>query len=299
MVVESIEKRKKKKTAIVTDSNSGYFSESKNEDGIFVVAMPFTVDGEVFYEGINFTQEDFYKKLYEGANILTSTPTIMDLEKVWKEALEEYDELVYIPMSAALSSSYEMALIEAEEFNGKVQVVNSCRISVPQKRLVQDGKLLADAGKSAKEIKEILNKIAMESVTFIAVDTLKYLKKGGRINAATATMGDLLRIKPVLKLQGGKLEVYRKARTLKGAREIMLEAIKEEYEEKFKCTVDELRFEVAYSGLSTKEADALKDELSQIYPNNDILMEPLTLSISCHIGPNALGVACTKKLSSR
>ena len=286
----------KKKTGIATDSNSGFTRETGRALGIHVVPMPFSIDNETYFEGVNLTQEQFYERMAADADIHTSMPLMEDVMQTWETALEEYEEIVYLPMSGGLSSGYAAAVSMAEEYEGRVHVVDSCRVSVPQKRLVLAGAALANAGMSASQTAKILSETAMDSVVFIAVDTLKYLKKGGRVTGAVAAVGNLLKVKPVLRMQGDKLDMYKIARTMKHAKSIMVEAIEKEISETFHTTMDEMNLEVAYSSLSPREAELMRDELAQHFGREDILVDPLTLSLACHIGPDGLGIACTKKV---
>ena len=285
------------KTAIVTDSNSGITQAQGKEYGVYVLPMPFYIDGELYYEDINLTQEEFYQKLEHEAEISTSMPAIGDVLDLWDKLLKEYDEVVYIPMSSGLSSSCEAATALSADYDGKVQVVNNQRISVTQRQSVLDAKVLADKGWSAAEIKEYLEKTKFDSTIYITVDTLKYLKKGGRITPAAAALGTLLRLKPVLQIQGEKLDAFAKCRTLKAAKTTMLDAINNDLKERFQMEEhpEDTWIAVAY----TKDLEAAtewKEEVQNMFPNNDIVMNPLSLSVSCHIGPGAIAVTCTKKL---
>ena len=207
------------KVAIVTDSNSGITQAEGKKMGIYVLPMPFYINEELFYEDITLTQEEFYEKLAGDADIKTSQPAPGDVMDMWDKALEEYDEVVHIPMSAGLSSSCETAIMLSQDYDGKVQVVNNQRISVTMRQSVLDAKMLAEQGKGAEEIKEILEKEKFESSIYIMVDTLEYLKKGGRITPAAAALGTLLKLKPVLQIQGEKLDAFAKARTVKQAKQ--------------------------------------------------------------------------------
>ena len=220
------------KIAIVTDSNSGITQKQAQEYGIVVLPMPFYINGQMYYEDIDLTQEQFYEKLAEGGEIKTSMPLVGDVTDKWDELLKEYDEIVHIPMSSGLSSSCETAMMLAQEYDGRVQVVNNQRISVTMRQSVLDAKMLAGQGKSAAEIKEILEKDKFESSIYIMVDTLEYLKKGGRITPAAAALGTLLKLKPVLQIQGEKLDAFAKARTVKQAKNIMIEAMKSDFEKR-------------------------------------------------------------------
>ena len=235
------------KIAIVTDSNSGITQAMGKELGVYVVPMPFYINEELFFEDISLSQEEFYQKLGEDAEISTSQPSPGDVMDLWEKLLEEYDEIVHIPMSSGLSSTCENAISLSMEYDGRVQVVDNQRISVTQEQSVKDALVLRDAGKSAKEIKAILEKEKYESTIYITVDTLKYLKKGGRITAAAAALGTVLNLKPVLTIQGDKLDAFSKVRGLKAAKRTMLQAIKQDIEERFKGKEDQLILGMAYT----------------------------------------------------
>ena len=284
--------------AILTDSNSGITQEQAKNIGVYVIPMPFYIDGEMFLEGINLTQEDFYKKLSEDADISTSQPSIGELTEMWDELLKEHDEIVFIPMSSGLSGTCETAMMLAREYDGKVEVANNQRISVTQKRSVLDAKMLAEKGKTAAQIKEILEKVKMESSIYITVETLKYLKKGGRITPGAAAVGTILNIKPVLQIQGDKLDAYAKARGKVSAKKIMLKAIQNDFDTRFKDAVSEgkVYLEAAYGGNAQEAAD-WAEELKNTYPNMQFNIDPMSLSIACHIGAGALAVACSKAIS--
>lgn len=244
------------------------------------------------------TQEQFYQKLKEGGEIKTSMPLVGDVTDKWDELLKEYDEIVYIPMSSGLSSSCETAYMLSQDYDGKVQVVNNQRISVTMRQSVLDAKMLAEQGKGAEEIKEILEKEKFESSIYIMVDTLEYLKKGGRITPAAAALGTLLKLKPVLQIQGEKLDAFAKARTVKQAKTIMTEAMKNDFEKRFHSPNGEkMNLELAYT-FDTAAAEAFKEEVQAVFPDNEIVMQPLSLSIACHIGPGALAIACSKKIEA-
>ena len=286
------------KIAIVTDSNSGITQEEAKELGIRVVPMPFYINGELYYEDITLTQDEFYEKLETGADISTSQSSPGDVMELWEELLEEYDEVIHIPMSSGLSSSCENAIMLAREFEGKVHVVDNQRISVTMRQSVLDAKMLAEQGKGAEEIKEILEKEKFESSIYIMVDTLEYLKKGGRITPAAAALGTLLKLKPVLQIQGEKLDAFAKARTVKQAKTIMTEAMKNDFEKRFHSPDGEkMNLELAYT-FDTAAAEAFKEEVQAVFPDNEIVMQPLSLSIACHIGPGALAIACSKKIEA-
>ena len=285
------------KIAIVTDSNSGITQAQAKEYGVYVIPMPFYIDGILFYEDITLTQEEFYHKLEHEAEISTSMPAVGDVMDLWEKLLKEYDEIVHIPMSSGLSSSCETAMALSADYEGKVQVVNNQRISVTQRQAVLDAKALADQGWSAVRIKEYLEETRFDSTIYITVDTLKYLKKGGRITPAAAALGTLLRLKPVLQIQGEKLDAFAKCRTLKAAKTTMLEAIAKDLKERFHLEEhpEDTWIAVAYT-CDQDSAEEWKEEVQKLYPDNEIVMNPLSLSVACHIGPGSIAVTCTKKL---
>ncbi|GCA68425.1 hypothetical protein KGMB01110_28610 [Mediterraneibacter butyricigenes] len=280
------------KIAIVTDSNSGITQERGKELGIFVLPMPFYIDGELYFEDISLTQEDFYKKLQEDADISTSQPSPGDLMDFWENILKEYDEIVHIPMSSGLSGSCQTAMTLADDYDGKVHVVDNQRISVTQEQSVYDAMALVKAGKSAEEIKQILEEEKLEASIYIMVDTLKYLKKGGRITPAAAALGSMLNLKPVLQLQGEKLDSFAKVRGVKAAKRTMLKAIKNDLETRF--AGKKMVLGIAYTSRDEEEVQKWKEEVQGAFPGYEIVMNPLSLSVSCHIGPGSLAVTCTK-----
>ncbi|MEE1526824.1 MAG: DegV family protein [Blautia sp.] len=287
----------KKKIAIITDSNSGITQKEAQQLGITVLAMPFYIDEQLFLEDITLTQEEFYKRLAEDANISTSQPSPADVMEAWEKLLEEYDEVVHIPMSSGLSNSCQTAFALAREFHDRVQVVDNQRISVTQRQSVLDAMELAKAGKDAVQIKEILEKEAGESSIYITLETLKYLKKGGRITPAAAALGTVLNLKPVLQIQGDKLDAFSKARGKKQAKRTMLQAMKADLEGRFKEYVDRdlICLQAAYTG-NEEEAMEWKKELENQFPGMPVYMAPLSLSVACHIGQGALAVAASKKV---
>lgn len=286
-----------KKIAVVTDSNSGVTQVEGEKLGISVLPMPFYIDEVLYYEDITLSQEQFYAKLEEGAEISTSQPAPGDVIDLWESLLKEYDEIVYIPMSSGLSGSCETARMLAEDFDGRVQVVDNQRISVTQRQSVLDAIELVKAGKSALEIKEYLESVKFESSIYITLDTLKYLKKGGRITPAAAAIGTVLNLKPVLQIQGEKLDAFSKSRGKKQAKKVMIEAMRKDMEERFGCTEDNhtIHLQASYAG-NEEEALLWKEELEAEFPGYDIHMDPLSLSIACHIGYGALAIACSKKI---
>lgn len=283
--------------AIVTDSNSGITQKEASElGGVYVIPMPFTIDGEEYFEDINLTQEQFYQKLTQDAEISTSQPSIGYITELWDNILKEYDYILHLPMSSALSMSCETARNFAESYNGKVLVVDNKRISVTLKQAVYDAQTLIKQGKSAQEIKDILEKTALDSSIYIMVDTLKYLKKGGRITPAAAAIGTILRIKPVLQIQGGKLDQYAKARNEKDAIRRMIDAIKKDLDNRFKDFREkgELELFIAYTNCRDK-AEMLAKQVQEEIPDIKLTyIDPLSLSVACHIGSGAFALACCR-----
>lgn len=281
------------KIAVVTDSNSGITQEKGKELGVHVIPMPFYIDGELFLEDITLTQEAFYEKLASYCEISTSQPAPGEVMEFWDKLLKEYDEIVHIPMSSGLSSTCETAIMLSKDYDGKVEVVDNQRISVTQKTSVMDAVRLARAGKSALEIKEILEAEKLESSIYITVDTLKYLKKGGRITPAAAAIGTVLNLKPVLQIQGEKLDAFAKVRGWKQAKKTMLDAMEKDLLHRFGGK--KMSLLAAYT-CSAEEAKSWKEELEDRFPNYTIDMDPLSLSVACHIGPGALAIACAKEV---
>lgn len=284
-----------KKIAIVTDSNSGITQEMGKTMGIHVIPMPFFIDGELFLEDITLTQEEFYKRLGDNSDISTSQPSPGEVMECWDELLKEYDEIVHIPMSSGLSSTCHAAQSLSQEYEGKVCVVDNQRISVTQKQSVEDAIVLRDAGKSAAEIKEILEAEKLQASIYITVDTLKYLKKGGRITPAAAALGTVLNLKPVLQIQGDKLDAFSKVRGWKAAKRTMLKAIEKDLEERFSEVREDMVLGMAYT-CSKEEAQEWKQEIAEKFPEYEIVEGPLSLSVACHIGPGAMAVTCMKKV---
>jgi DegV family protein with EDD domain len=284
------------KVAILTDSNSGITQSEAKDLGVYVLPMPFYFDGELFYEDIDLSQEDFYTKLEESKEITTSMPLVGEVMDKWDELLEEYDEVVYIPMSSGLSSSCETAYMLSQDYDGKVVVADLQRISVTMKLSVLDAKRLADEGKSAAEIKEILEETKMDSFIYITVNTLDYLRKGGRLTPAVAAIGSLLKIKPVLQIRGEKLDKFAMARTMKQAKLTMLDAIEKNITEDLKDPTGENTV-IAIAHTNNYEAALeFKEEVLKRWPDREVWVDPLSLSVSCHIGPGSLAVTCTKRL---
>ncbi len=285
------------KIAVVTDSNAGITqAEAKEMKDVYVVPMPFMIDGEEYFEDISLTQEQFYQKLTEDAEISTSQPSIGYITDLWEKLLKEYDYIVHIPMSSALSMSCETAQNFAKDYDGKVVVVDNKRISITLKQSCVDALTLAKQGKSADEIKKILEETSLDSSIYIMVDTLKYLKKGGRITPTAAAIGTLLKIKPVLQIQGGKLDSYAKVLNDKVARIKMIEAIKKDLKDRFSDLREkgEIDLMVAYANCREKAEDFAMQIRKEIPDLNLTYVNPLSLSVACHIGSGALAVACTR-----
>lgn len=285
------------KIAIVTDSNSGITQKEGKELGISVIPMPFYINDELYFEDITLTQEEFYQKLDEDADIKTSQPAPGDVLDLWEKLLEDHDEIVYIAMSSGLSSSCATAAMLADDYDGKVQVVDNQRISVTQRQSVADAMKLAEEGKSAKEIKDILEADKLDSGIFIMVDTLKYLKKGGRVTSAGAAIGTVLGIKPVLQIHGEKLDAFAKTRGVKQAKKKMIAAVRKELEERFPDG-DFAKHAYLQSAYTKDKEAALKwkEELMAEFPEMEFHQDPLSLSVACHIGAGALAVAWTHKI---
>lgn len=280
--------------AIMTDSNCGIMPSDADAYGIYVLPMPVIIDGETYYEGINITLDEFYKKQSTGAVISTSQPSPGDVTAMWDMILASHDELVFIPMSSGLSNTCQTALILAEDepYKGRVYVVNNHRISVTQAMSVLDAKTLAGQGHTAGEIKEILDKESLDATIYIAVNTLEYLKKGGRITPAAAAIGTVLRLKPVLTIQGDKLDSYAKARGMKSAFHTMLNALKNDISGRLAPLKeqDRLKLGIANTLMEEERFEAFRLELQQTFPELDLVYFPLTMSIGAHVGPGGLGI---------
>ncbi len=285
-----------KKIAVITDSNSGITQSQAKEYGIYVLPMPFMIDDETFYEDITLTQDAFYEKLSGGADVITSQPSPDAILQLWDELLKEYDEIVHIPMSSGLSGSCQSAMMLAEDYEGRVQVVNNQRISVTQRQSALDALALIERGMDAAAIRQFLEADKFNSSIYIMLDTLYYLKKGGRITPAAAALGTILRLKPVLQIQGDKLDAFAKARTISQGKSIMINAIRGDMEKRFGgVSADNIWLQVAYT-YDLAAANQFKEEVMEAFPGLDVHMDPLSLSVACHIGPGALAVACCKKI---
>ncbi|MGN1167659.1 MAG: DegV family protein [Lachnospiraceae bacterium] len=279
------------KIAVVTDSNSGITQKQAEELGIRVLPMPFFINEKMYFEDITLTQEEFYKKLDEDADISTSQPSPADVMELWDGILKEYDEIIHIPMSSGLSSSCETAMALSQDYDGKVHVVDNQRISITQRQAVLDAVEMVNKGMSSQEIVDVLMREKLEASIYITVDTLKYLKKGGRVTAAGAALGAVLNIKPVLTIQGEKLDAFAKVRGMKAAKKKMLDAMEKDINERF--AGKEVKLMAAYT-CTEEEAETWKKEIEERFPGYDVHMDPLSLSVSCHIGAGSVAIACTK-----
>ena len=286
----------KERVGILTDTNSGITMKQAEKLGVHLVPMPVLIDGETYFEEVTLTQGEFFKRLAAGANVSTSQPAIGKLMEVWNSLLERYEELVFQPMSSGLSSSCEIAkkLSEEPEFKGRVFVVDNKRISLTLRQSTLEAKALADAGKSGEEIAEYLERTAMEASIYVAVNTLEYLKRSGRVTPAGAALGSVLNIKPVLQIQGGKLDAYKKVRGMNNAMRTMIEAIKNDKETRF-ADAKKLSVRAAYSG-DPKFGEVWRAEVQRAFPKFKVEKDALPISISCHVGDGALGIGITKTI---
>ena len=289
------------KVAIITDSNSGITQTQAKELGIHVIPMPFFINEQLYFEDITLTQEQFYEELKKGGTISTSQPAVGDILDLWDKVLNEYDEIVHIPMSSGLTGSVATAMTLAQDYDGRVQVVDNQRISVTQRTSVLDAIRMAENGFTAAQIKEKLERTKFDSSIYIMVDTLTYLKKGGRLTPAVAAIGTLLKLKPVLQIHGEKLDAYHNARSVKLAKKTMIDAIRKDSAERLSCgeNAENCHIHLAYSGTDTSAIEQFREEVMAAFPGHaedDFHIDPLSLSVSCHIGPGAIAVTVTKKL---
>ncbi len=286
------------RTAIMTDSNCGIMPAEESDYGIYILPMPVIIDGRTHFEGIDITMEEFYRKQTSGSVITTSQPSPGDVTDMWDRLLKEYDEIVFIPMSSGLSNTCQTALLLADDklYKDRVFVVDNHRISVTQALAVLDAKTLADGGKTACEIKDILEKEAMDATIYIAVDTLEYLKKGGRITAAAAALGTVLKLKPILTIQGGKLDSYARARGMNSAFRVMLEALQSDISSRFSHLRERglLKVGIANTMMKPDKLEEFKDEMRKNFPDMELVYFPLTMSIGTHVGPGGLGIGAIR-----
>lgn len=286
------------KTAIVTDSNSGITQSLAKELGIYVVPMPVLIDGEQFFEDISLSQNQFYDKLKSDAQVSTSQPSAFDVGELWNKLLKDYDKIIHIPMSSGLSETCRtLSHLAESEYAGKVYVIDNQRISITMRRSIDDALNMLKDGKTAEEIRDWLTETKMQSSIYIMVDTLKYLKKGGRLTPAVAAIGTLLKIKPVLQIQGEKLDQYAKVRKLADAKSTMINAVKHDMDTRFKELRDAGKMTLAIAHTQNdEEAKIFRDEIKAAFPDVEFTyIDPLSLSVSCHIGPGALAIGATVK----
>lgn len=288
------------KIAIITDSNAGINQAKAKELGMFIQPSPFFINDVLHFEGVDMTHEDFYAALKDDSiDVKTSMPSPGDMTDMWDELLKDYEQVVFIPISSGLSGSYSTAAMLAEDYDGRVEIVDNRRVSITQYQSVLNALELVKLGKNAKEIKEYLEKTADRSSIYLSLDTLKYLKKGGRITPAAAAIGTLLNLKPVLQIQGDKLDAYAKCRGKAQAKKTMIEAVKKDMDTRFKESVAKhnLHLALAYGG-NIEEAIAWKEELKSIFPDYDLELHPLSLAVACHIGSGILAITCTEGMDS-
>lgn len=286
------------KTAIVTDSNSGITQSLAKELGIYVVPMPVLIDGEQFFEDISLSQNQFYDKLKSDAHVSTSQPSAFDVGELWNKLLKDYDKIIHIPMSSGLSETCRtLSHLAESEYAGKVYVIDNQRISITMRQSIDDALNMLKDGKTAEEIRDWLTETKMQSSIYIMVDTLKYLKKGGRLTPAVAAIGTLLKIKPVLQIQGEKLDQYAKVRKLADAKTTMINAVKHDMDTRFKelRNAGKMTLAIAHTQ-NDEEAKIFRDEIKAAFPDVEFTyIDPLSLSVSCHIGPGALAIGATVK----
>ncbi len=286
------------KIAVVTDSNSGITQSQAKDLGVYVIPMPFMFgdSDETFYEDINLTREEFFQRMADGQTVHTSQPSPVDVLKVWDQLLEKYDEVVHIPMSSGLSGSCQSAMMLSSDYDGRVQVIDNQRISVTQRASALDALRLAERGMNALQIKEKLEEVKFESSIYIMLDTLTYLKRGGRITPAAAAIGTLLRIKPVLQIKGERLDAFSKARTTAQGKTTMINAMKSDIANLYGGLDSENCWLYAVHAQCPDEFAVWKNEVRDAFPNYNVTEDMLSLSVCCHIGPGALAIACSKKV---
>ena len=286
-----------KKIAVVTDSNSGITPLVAQELGVSVVPMPFTVGGQLYFEEVNLTQEMFYQKLEEGCEVSTSQPSLGSVKELWDGLLTGYDEIVHLPMSSAFSATCASAIMLAEEYGGKVQVVDNLRISVTLRQAVLDALELVQAGWEAACIREYLERVKLDSVIYFMVDTMKYLQKSGRVSPAVAAIGNILNIKPILRIKGEKIEAAAKARGTKQAIGSLIKAMQDDLAGVFKdfAGPDKMWLQITYSH-NRAAAENFRQLVEAAFPGYSIHLDPVSLSVACHVGPGALALGCSKRL---
>ena len=282
------------KIGIITDTNSGMTAEEAQKNEIILLPMPFSVEGKEYFEDVDMTQAEFFRHMSNGANVATSQPSPANVTGCWDEALKTYDQVIYIPMSSALSGSCQSAKLYAEDYGGRVIVIDNHRISVTQKRSALDAAHWRGLGYSAERIAELLMETSMDASIYLCVDNLKYLKKGGRITPSVAAIGTVLNIKPVLQIQGGRLDTYKKVRGLQAAKHCMIDAIRDDMKNRFNNMPMYLR--IAYAGDPQMGAE-WTEYVREKFPEWEVSGDPLPISISCHVGPGTVAIALIRKIS--
>jgi DegV family protein with EDD domain len=279
-------------TAIVTDTNSGIYEKQAAELGIHVVPMPVIIGEETYFEGVNITQEEFFDALLSNQQVMTSQPSPEDVTGTWDRVLEEYDDLVYIPMSSGLSGSCQTARILAEDYNGRVQVADNHRISLTMRHAIEDAQVMIKNGMNAAQVKNVLEQTAFDSVVFLGLETLTFLKRGGRITPAGAAIGSILNIKPLTVIRGEKLDKFATVRGTKACRKKEVEALAGEVE-KMKARGLHVKVDTAGSFLHQEDAEAWREMVQEAFPDQNVRYNPLSLSISVHTGPDSYGCAAS------
>ncbi len=284
-----------KSIGVVTDSHSGICREEANRLGIWVLPMPFYIDGECYHEDVTLTREQFYEKLNSDADILTSQPSPADVTEIWDRALGECEQIIYIPISSGLSGSCatSLAMAEEEPYKGRVFVVDNGRVSTPMHRSVLDALELIEEGYPAEQVKALLEEARDKMTIYVGVQTLKHLKKGGRISAATAAIGTALRIKPVLQFDVGTLDTYEKCRGMKKAKKVMIDAMRHDFETRFKDWYDKGEAYLVAATSAPKEETDECAEIREAFPEMDVMCDELSFGVSCHIGYGGLGIGCS------
>lgn len=288
----------KKSVGIVTDSHSGISRKEADKLGILVLPMPFYIDGQCYYEDVTLSREEFFQRLDSGAEITTSQPSPADVMKLWDQALEKFEEIVYMPISSGLSGSCATAaaLAKDEPYEGRVFVADHGRVSTPLHRLILDALELIGEGCRGKEITDILEASREDVEIYIGVDTLEHLKRGGRITPAAALLGTVLNIKPVLKLDVGVLDSYKKCRGFLKAKKTMIEAMEHDMNTRFKQQKErgEL-YLLAASSSPEEETRQWVEEIREAFGGMEVMCDNLSLGVSCHTGQGALGIGCSCK----
>lgn len=284
------------KTAVITDSNSGISQESAKQWGVYVVPMPIIIDNRIYYEGVDIFPEQFYQYQREGRSVSSSQPAPDDLLTLWDSVLDAgYDEIVYIPMTSGLSGSCQTALALASSYDGRVQVADNHQISVPQKNSVKDAAALAQKGLCAAEIKARLEEVGGDTLIYIGVNTLEYLKKGGRITPAVAAMGSVLGIKPLLVIRGEKLDTFAKVRGTKHCKTCLMDAMQKSVSE-YRGRGLSIRIDASGTFETQEEKKEWLAQAAEAFPGEEIQFDPLTLSIACHTGPGAFAMGISLRV---